>query len=97
MLRLTILLSLTMWLGTSHADWQVVPEGSHIGFASVKNDLIAENHSFTQVSGGVSSDGTATIIVALGSVETLIPIRNERMQQMLFNVSEHAKQIRRHS
>ena len=70
------------------ADWRVDPEGSHVGFASVKNDLIAENHTFTEISGGVSASGQAGIIIALASVETKIPIRNERMQALLFQVAE---------
>ena len=69
-------------------EWKVDPTGSHLGFASVKNDLIAENHSFTEISGTVSDEGLAQIEVTLASIETLIPIRNERMQNMLFNVSE---------
>ncbi len=70
------------------ADWRVDPEGSHVGFASVKNDLIPENHTFTEISGGVSASGQAGIIIALASVETKIPIRNERMQALLFQVTE---------
>ena len=69
-------------------DWKVDPNGSHIGFASIKNDLIPENHTFTEISGTVSDEGIAQINVKLASVETLIPIRNERMQNMLFNVNE---------
>ena len=73
----------------SVADWQVDPAGSYVGFASVKNDLIAENHSFTAVSGSISEGGEARIEIDLASVETLIPIRNERMQAMLFNTTEY--------
>ena len=62
------------------SDWKLDPHGSHIGFASIKNDLIAENHTFTQLAGTVSTEGIAQIEVTLGSVETLIPLRNERAQ-----------------
>jgi len=72
-----------------HADWKVDPAGSYVGFASVKNDLIAENHSFTTISGSVDESGQARIEIDLASVETMIPIRNERMQAMLFNTAEH--------
>ena len=89
-------LLLTLVFGTatvlpqlSVADWQVDPAGSYVGFASVKNDLIAENHSFTTVSGSISEGGEARIEIDLASVETLIPIRNERMQAMLFNTTEY--------
>ncbi len=69
------------------ADWLVDPESSHLGFASVKNEVIGENHHFTSVSGNVSDAGMVSVIVALSSVETMIPIRNERMQSMLFDVT----------
>ena len=65
------------------------PEGSYVGFASGKNDLIAENHSFTQITGTIEDSGEANIVIALASVETLIPIRNERMQAILFEVAQY--------
>ena len=73
----------------SLADWVVDPVGSYVGFASVKNDLIAENHSFTAITGTVEDSGDVNIAIALSSVETLIPIRNERIRSMLFEVAEY--------
>jgi len=70
------------------ADWQLDPDASFLGFGSVKNDLIAENHHFKRLQGAVTSKGLATIIVDLTSVETMIPIRNERMRQMLFKTDQ---------
>jgi hypothetical protein len=55
----------------------------------VKNDLIAENHSFTAITGTVEDSGDVNIAIALSSVETLIPIRNERIRSMLFEVAEY--------
>ena len=71
------------------AGWVIDPEGSYVGFASVKNDLIAENHSFTQITGTIEDSGDANIVIALASVETLIPIRNDRMQAILFEVVQY--------
>jgi len=71
------------------AGWVVDPKGSYVGFASVKNDLIAENHSFTQITGTIEDSGDANIVIALASVETGIPIRNERMQAILFEVEQY--------
>ena len=81
----SIVLFLVWTLGASHAwaDWKV--ERAHVGFASVKNEVVAENHSFTHVTGLVSESGEVEIKIALDSVETLIPIRNQRMQEILFN------------
>ena len=69
--------------------WVIDPAGSYVGFASVKNDLIAENHSFTDVTGIIEESGNAKIAIALASVETLIPIRNERMRAILFEVAQY--------
>jgi hypothetical protein len=71
------------------AGWVIDPEGSHVGFASVKNDLIAENHSFTNIAGTVKESGNAKIVIGLASVETLIPIRNERMRAILFDIAQY--------
>jgi len=88
MLKQILILGLLVNSAVAVADWRVDPEGSHIGFASVKNDMIAENHTFTEVAGRVSATGAAEISITLASVETLIPIRNERMQTLLFNIAE---------
>ena len=71
------------------AGWVIDPAGSYVGFASVKNGLIAENHSFKQITGTIEDSGVANIAVTLSSVETLIPIRNERLQSMLFKVAQY--------
>ena len=71
------------------AGWVIDPKGSYVGFASVKNDLIAENHSFTQITGTIEDSGDANIVIALASVETGIRIRNERMQAILFEVEQY--------
>lgn len=69
------------------ADWLVDGAGSYLGFASVKNDNIGENHHFTSLSGGISDEGQVSVIVALASIETLIPLRNDRMRELLFDVA----------
>lgn len=66
-------------------SWTLDPAMSNIAFGSIKNDTIGEVHRFNDLSGGVSEDGTVTIEVALGSVNTLIPIRDERMIEHVFN------------
>lgn len=70
--------------------WVVDPSASAVSFGSVKKGSIGEAHSFTAVSGQVGQDGRATITVALGSVETNIDIRNERMIEHVFNNMEIA-------
>ncbi len=67
------------------AQWQIDNEHSRLSFVSVKKDVIGEVHKFKQLKGSLSDSGQLNIEIPLSSVETMIPIRNERMQKMLFN------------
>ncbi len=66
------------------ADWQLDNDYSRVNFTSVKKNKIGEAHHFTQVKGSLTDSGKLAIEIPLASVETGIPIRNERMQKMLF-------------
>ena len=63
---------------------------SQVNFITLKNEHIAETHSFDDFTGSISSEGKLRIDINLVSVNTLIPIRNERIQKMLFDVSNFA-------
>jgi hypothetical protein len=51
---------------------------------STKATNVAEVHTFDTLSGSVGGDGHARVVIQLASVNTLIPIRDERMREMLF-------------
>lgn len=76
-----------MWAATgAYADdWVLDAKSSKIFFSSTKNSNIREDHSFQAMSGAVTAQGEASLRIDLHSVETLIPIRNERMRKLLFN------------
>ncbi|MDG1837043.1 MAG: YceI family protein, partial [Pseudomonadales bacterium] len=57
-------------------------------FATIKNSAVVESHTFERFSGEVTLSGAANIRVDLASVETRIPIRNERMGTLLFNIDQ---------
>jgi len=65
-------------------DWNLVNEESRINFISIKASDIAEIHTFKELSGSVQNNGQAQVVINLSSLETLIPIRNERMGNLLF-------------
>ena len=69
---------------TALAQWSLDNEMSSLSFVTVKAEHVAEAHRFDQISGTLSADGELNIAIELISVETLIPIRNERMRAMLF-------------
>jgi len=72
------------------AGWVLDPALSNISFGSIKNDYVGESHTFTKTSGTVNGEGAVTIELGLGSVETNIDIRNERMVEFIFNNAPNA-------
>lgn len=74
---------------SAHADWNLSPD-SRVSFLSTKNIDVTEVHHFKQLSGTVTSAGNASVRIPLTSVETRIPIRNDRLQKMLFEVDKFA-------
>ena len=72
------------------ADWQLNSDRSAVTFVSIKNNQIAEVHRFLKLSGSVTSEGLAQLDITLASVESNIPIRNDRMKSMLFESDSFA-------
>ncbi|OUU04355.1 MAG: hypothetical protein CBB92_00230 [Flammeovirgaceae bacterium TMED32] len=75
------------------SDWQLRTEYSVLSFTSVKNGTITESHQVSGLTGFVSQSGIAAITINLSSVETGIPIRNERMQKLLFEITQYPHAI----
>lgn len=71
--------------GMSYADWDLDQTDSQLHFMSVKSTSIAELHTFKTITGSLSDSGKAELVIDLNSVNTNIPIRDERMQAMLFD------------
>ena len=71
------------------AAWHLVSEESLLTFVSTKSDELAEVHTFKTMTGSVTPEGTATIEVALDSVDTTIELRDERMRAMLFETETY--------
>ena len=69
---------------TASAQWSLSNEASTLSFVTIKADHVAEVHTFDELSGAIGEDGSVSVEIALVSVNTLVPIRNERMQSMLF-------------
>ncbi len=78
---------------TSRAGWVLDESRSEISFISIKNLSIAETHEFRNLSGTIDDEGNLEIKIPLSSVETKIPIRNERMKKMLFETSKFANAL----
>jgi polyisoprenoid-binding protein YceI len=89
--RFLLCLSLLMTAVSVQADWILVNEASQLNFVSTKATHIAETHTFSELSGAITEDGAAELVIDLTSVNTGIDIRDQRMQSMLFNVASFPK------
>jgi polyisoprenoid-binding protein YceI len=70
------------------AEWTLDPARSHLSYVSIKAGHVGEVNHFTEIDGQIDGDGQVVINTALDSVETLIPIRNERMREILFKTAQ---------
>ena len=68
----------------AQADWTLDQSQSVLAFSSIKASRIAEIHTFNNIRGNITNSGNATFEIDVSSLETMIPIRNERMLEMLF-------------
>ncbi|MEX0964943.1 MAG: YceI family protein [Pseudohongiellaceae bacterium] len=73
--------------GAAQAHWSLDNEASSLSFVTVKAEHVAEVHTFDMLSGTIGDGGNVEITIELASVNTMIPIRNERMQEMLFETN----------
>ena len=83
MLRILTLMILAAPLMT-YADWELIKDQSSFTFGTTKNQTVSEVHTFHEISGRVLSSGLASVQIDLRSVDTGIPLRDERMRKMLF-------------
>ena len=83
----TWILALLFVATPTWADWALNNAQSQLSFISIKKGDIAEVHRFDQLDGRVDTNGNVTLNIQLASVDTAIPIRDQRMREMLFNTN----------
>ncbi len=64
-------------------QWTLDSANSTVNFVTIKNGNIAETHVFNDVSGSVDN-GLASVTIRPDSVDSRVPIRNDRMREFLF-------------
>ena len=69
------------------AQWQVMEQDSRVSFISVKKGDIGEVHHFKQLKGTLADSGQFDLTIPLVGVATGIEVRDERLQNLLFEVS----------
>ena len=75
--------------GTPSMTWWVESEASMLTFASTKNSDITEEHEISGIEGSMTEDGEVRIRLDMSTVETFIPIRNERVAEFLFETADY--------
>jgi len=81
--------------GSAAAPWTLDANNSELSFVTVKASDIAEAHTIAELSGGVTpgasagASGELNLNIHLDSVNTNIPIRDERIREHLFNTAKH--------
>jgi len=83
-IRQLLIITTLLVAGPCFATWTLDNNSSQVSFVSVKAGDAGEVHRFTEISGELSADGNATVTIQLASVDTLIPLRDERMRELLF-------------
>ena len=73
----------------AHANWYLDNESSRLSFTSIKNVDIAEVHRFLVLHGKVDGKGVAEVEVELESVNTGIPLRDERLREQVFQIRRY--------
>lgn len=86
-LLVVLAVSPLLLVNAAHAQWSLDNAASELSFVTIKADNVAEVHTFDLMSGSIDAQGNVSISIELASVNTLIDIRNERMQTLLFETA----------
>ncbi|OXY83023.1 YceI family protein [Oceanimonas doudoroffii] len=90
-LKSLLLASACLTSTSALADWQLNNELSRVSFVTVKKESVGEPNHFERVSGTLSDAGRFELTIDLASVESGIPIRNERLEEYLFETGRFPK------
>ena len=80
--------ALLLTLGVSlsaQADWYLDGESSRLSFITTQNANIADVHRFLVLHGKVDRKGLAQLRIEMDSVNSSVPLRDERMRDVLFD------------
>lgn len=75
--------------GSAIADWTLNSDSSRLNFSFIKKEHIAESGGFGQLSGTVNAAGEASVAIGLSTVNTLVEVRDQRMQELLFETKTY--------
>lgn len=71
------------------AGWSLDGEASSLFYVTSKASAVSELNTFGELSGSIADNGNASVSISLGSVNTAIEIRDERMREFVFQVATY--------
>lgn len=74
----------------AQAAWQLDKESSRLSYITTKQTDVAEVNRFRSLAGSVDDDGKVQVLVHMESVDSGIPLRDERLRTQLFEVEQFA-------
>ena len=73
---------------TTADNWELDTTQSYLNFVTTKKLHVVETHRFDGLSGSVSDKGEASLVIDLASANTGIAIRDQRLDDLLFQVAQ---------
>lgn len=88
----TLSIVLALFSGASLAADNYILDSklSSVSFATIKNQFVVEPATIDTLTGTLNSEGHFNVSVDLNSIETGIPIRNTRLNEIFFESAKHA-------
>ncbi|KQB52868.1 hypothetical protein AQS70_12895 [Pseudomonas endophytica] len=83
--------ALILTLGVSlyaQASWYLDGESSRLSFVTTQNGNVANKHRFLVLHGKVDRKGQAQLRIEMDSVNSAVPLRDERMRDQLFDFKQ---------
>ena len=74
---------------TLQAAWLLDDAASSLYYVTSKASAVSEVNTFSALSGAISDQGEASLSITLTSVDTGVEIRNQRMQEFVFEVAQY--------
>ncbi|ALP54143.1 hypothetical protein Tel_13925 [Candidatus Tenderia electrophaga] len=90
-IRFIAILAMLFLSSNALAQWTLVNDESTVSYVSIKKSKVGEVNYFKELNGTIERNGKLSVDIDLGSVETNVPIRNERMKSMFFEVASFPK------
>ena len=77
----------------AQAEWIADNDYSKVNFVTNKIGTVADVHGFNLVTGTLQSDGSAQVAIDLASIQTILPDRDQRLRDILFNVANYPQAV----